>query len=363
VHIAVVTPAFNAASFLPVAIESVLSQTHKDWSLVVVDDGSTDDTVAVAMIYQDARIRLLQQRNAGVSAARNAGIRAALAADCALLGDDVERSASSYASRAVPEPTRASIVYSADTGKAADCHAGIGDAGEPSRFAPVLPGAFLFLDGDDWLAPFALALLAQTLDDAPWAAAAVGRYARVGLHAACLSRSPPQGALLERLLTRNLFANGGHLLIRREAIAAAGFFRTQLVYGEDWEYWTRLASQGEFVAVRSRAPLLFIRERLEGAYLSRATDPDSYRPALDAIYRNPELAERVGTARLAALRRRADAEMAWTVGRELIKHGCQPEGLQWLHRSFRDAPSVHRLMLMAVSRLGLGPFRPYPTAT
>ena len=43
-------------------------------------------------------------------------------------------------------------------------------------------------------------------------------------------------------LTRNLFANGGHLLIRREAIEAAGDFREDLSYGEDWEYWTRLSS-------------------------------------------------------------------------------------------------------------------------
>ena len=76
-------------------------------------------------------------------------------------------------------------------------------------------------------------------------------------------RRPPlpgtgAGRLLERLLTRNLFANGGHLLIRREAIEAAGDFRTDLVYGEDWEYWTRLAAPGEFVSVPSRSPLLFV---------------------------------------------------------------------------------------------------------
>ena len=156
----------------------------------------------------------------------------------------------------------------------------------------------MFLDGDDWLAPAALGLLAETLEDAPWAAAAVGRYARVDSNAvARLSPPPARGCLLERLLTRNLFANGGHLLIRREAIEAAGDFRSDLVYGEDWEYWTRLAAQGEFVAVPSRSPLLFVRERLAGAYLSRATDPGAYRPALKAIYGNPGLAERLGTAR------------------------------------------------------------------
>jgi glycosyltransferase involved in cell wall biosynthesis len=314
-HVAVIIPAFNVAGFLPTAIQSVLEQTHSDWSLVIVDDGSTDATGAVGARFQDKRIRLIRQSNFGVSAARNAGIAAALAgrAGLSLIGGS--------------------------------------------------PDALMFLDGDDWLAPIALSLLAETLDNAPWAAAAAGRYARVDSHAvARLSPAPEQGCLLERLLTRNLFANGGHLLIRREAIEAAGEFRSDLVYGEDWEYWTRLAAQGEFVSVPSRSPLLFVRERLAGAYLSRATDPGAYRPALQAIYGNPGLAKRVGRIRMATLERRAEAEMAWTVGRELVRHGRQREGLRWLGRSFRKAPSLNRLMLMGLSRFRFGPFRPYRAA-
>jgi glycosyltransferase involved in cell wall biosynthesis len=313
VHVAVVVPAFNIAGFLPIAIQSVLEQTHSDWSLVIVDDGSTDTTAAIAASFQDKRIRLIRQPNSGVSVARNAGITAVLAG-----------------------------------------HVG----------SPVIPDAFMFLDGDDWLAPAALGLLAATLENAFWAVAAVGRYARVDSNAvARLSPAPARGRLLERLLTRNLFANGGHLLIRREAIEAAGEFRSDLVYGEDWEYWTRLAALGEFVSVRSRSPLLFVRERLAGAYLSRATDPGAYRPALKAIFGDLGLADRLGTARLAALGQRAEAEMAWTVGRELVRHGRKREGMRWLGRSFCKAPSLNRLMLMGLSRLRCGPFRPYRAAT
>ncbi len=315
-HVAIVIPAFNITDFLPTAIQSVLEQTYRNWSLVIVDDGSTDATAEAAASFQDKRIRLIRRSNSGVSAARNAGIAAVL----------------------------------------------VGQMGSP--FTERLPDAMMFLDGDDWLAPDALSLLAETLENAPWAAAAVGRYARVDPNAvARLSPAPARGCLLERLLTRNLFANGGHLLIRREAIEVAGDFRSDLVYGEDWEYWTRLAAVGEFVSVPSRSPLLFVRERLAGAYLSRAIDPGAYRPALRAIYGNPGLAERLGTARLAALARRAEAEMAWTVGRELVRHGRQHEGLRWLGRSFRKAPSLTRLMLMGLSRLRFGPFRPYRTAT
>jgi hypothetical protein len=234
----------------------------------------------------------------------------------------------------------------------------------PTQTIPPIPppDAFLFLDGDDWLAPTALTRLADTLDNAPWAVASVGRTARVTLNGTTrLSRPPPQGGLLERLLTRNLFANGGHLLIRREAIETAGDFRTDLTYGEDWEYWTRLALLGEFVSDPSRDPLLYVRERAGSACLRHATNPDAYRPAMNAIHRIPTLRDRLGSSRLDRLAQQAEAEMAWTVGREMIRHGRKQDGLRWLGRSIRLAPGPKRILLMALSWLCVGPFRPYET--
>jgi glycosyltransferase involved in cell wall biosynthesis len=305
VRIAIIIPAFNVAPFLRDALLSVIDQAHPDWSLIVVDDGSTDATATVVGSFQDDRIHLIQQDNLGVSAARNRGIRRAIAEN---------------------------------------------------------PDAFLFLDGDDWLAPDALACLAETLEAAPWAVAASARYARVASTGVIrLSAAPPDGCLLEHLLTRNLFANGGHLLIRREAVEAAGAFRQDITYGEDWEYWTRLALLGEFVTVRSRQPVLFVRERPGSATRSNATDPAAYRPAIDAIHRNPNIANRLGDSRLAHLRRRTDAEMAWTVGRELIRHGHQSEGQRWLGRSVTRAPSLRRLILIGLSAFRFGPFRLYQT--
>jgi glycosyltransferase involved in cell wall biosynthesis len=306
VRIAVIIPAFNVATFLQQAVRSVLQQTDPGWVLVVVDDGSTDATAAVAASFGDDRIHPVRQDNAGVSAARNRGIR---------------------------------------------------EAGS------LAPDAFLFLDGDDWLAPDALAVLSAALDAAPWAVAACGRYARMGMDGAFrLSSAPPNGCVLERLLTQNRFANGGHLLIRREAVEAAGEFRRDLRYGEDWEYWVRLALNGEFAAIRSRAPVLFVRERLGSSMLSHATDPDAYRPAIEAIHLNPMIGVRVGRSRLAYLRRRADAETAWSVGRELIRHGQQRDGRRWLGQSVRAAPSLRRLALIGLSWPRLGPFRPYHLA-
>ncbi len=69
---AIIIPAYNAAAFLAEAIESALAQTHPASQVIVVDDGSTDDTPAVAEKFGDA-VMLLRQTNAGVSTARNFG--------------------------------------------------------------------------------------------------------------------------------------------------------------------------------------------------------------------------------------------------------------------------------------------------
>lgn len=77
--ISVVVPCYQQGHFLPECIESVRAQTFQDWELIVVDDGSPDDTALVARRYEaaDSRIRLLQKPNGGVSSARNAGFREA----------------------------------------------------------------------------------------------------------------------------------------------------------------------------------------------------------------------------------------------------------------------------------------------
>lgn len=74
--VSVIVPAHNAASTIEATLASILAQTHTALEVVVIDDGSTDGTGArvVAMARQDARIRYVYQSNAGVAAARNAGI-------------------------------------------------------------------------------------------------------------------------------------------------------------------------------------------------------------------------------------------------------------------------------------------------
>jgi hypothetical protein len=86
--VSVVIPAYNSAHFLKGSIPSVLAQSWVDFELIVVDDGSTDDTVACVESFRDERIRLVSQANRGLAGARNSGIRAARGSYLAFLDAD-----------------------------------------------------------------------------------------------------------------------------------------------------------------------------------------------------------------------------------------------------------------------------------
>ena len=75
--VSIVIPAYNYAHYLPEAIASLLAQTYADFELIVVDDGSKDATREVVTGYRDPRVRYVWQENAGLSAARNTGVREA----------------------------------------------------------------------------------------------------------------------------------------------------------------------------------------------------------------------------------------------------------------------------------------------
>jgi glycosyltransferase involved in cell wall biosynthesis len=85
--ISVIIPAYNAEHYLAEAIQSSLDQTEAPKEIIVVDDGSTDRTADVAASF-GAPVRLLQQPNLGVSAARNLGIRSARCSWLAFLDSD-----------------------------------------------------------------------------------------------------------------------------------------------------------------------------------------------------------------------------------------------------------------------------------
>jgi hypothetical protein len=295
-RVGIVIPAFNAAAWIETCLGSLLAQTHGQWVAVVVDDGSTDDTRAIVAGLVEPRIALAPQAHAGVSAARNRGIAA------------------------LP-----------------DCD------------------AVLFLDADDWLAPDALARLLGALETFPSAVAAAGACgfvledARRGVQPRRVKR-PPAGELLALLLERNLFANGGHLLIRRAAIERVGLFRLDLSFGEDWEYWTRVAALGPIAAAPGR-PLLYVRERADGAYRRQVIDPVAFAPCVKAIFENPMLAARLGQRQAVRMHVRAMAETLWIIGRELLRLGRPQSALSAMRSSVRRKPSLKRLGLLAAAHV------------
>lgn len=88
VKFTVVIPLYNKQSYIKNTIQSVLEQTYRNFEVIVVDDGSSDDSYLAAKTVQDERLSVIQQQNQGVSVARNTGIYAAKGEYIAFLDAD-----------------------------------------------------------------------------------------------------------------------------------------------------------------------------------------------------------------------------------------------------------------------------------
>lgn len=86
--VSVIVCAYNGARFLGQALESALAQTHSDFELVLVDDGSTDSSLAIAEAFRDPRIRVIRQSNQGAAAALATGLRESSRRYAAFLDQD-----------------------------------------------------------------------------------------------------------------------------------------------------------------------------------------------------------------------------------------------------------------------------------
>ena len=86
--VSVILPAYNAASFLPDSINSVLTQTYENIELIIIDDGSTDDTENIVRSFTDKRLHYIQTQNQGNYFARNRGLKEASGDLIALIDAD-----------------------------------------------------------------------------------------------------------------------------------------------------------------------------------------------------------------------------------------------------------------------------------
>jgi len=119
--VSVVVPAYNAERTLKASVDSALAQDFHDFEIIVVNDGSTDSTKAILAAY-DSRIQVIDQKNRGAPAARNAGVRAARGKFIAFLDSDDLWSPDKLTQnvRALEHNPTASMVFSNCRGLRAD---------------------------------------------------------------------------------------------------------------------------------------------------------------------------------------------------------------------------------------------------
>lgn len=294
----VVIPAYNAAAYIGETISSVLGQTETDWELVVVDDGSADETVAAVKGFADPRITLIQQENRGVSAARNRGF-----------------------------------------------------AGSRGEYV-------LFLDNDDLLYPKALERLGKKLDAQPEAVLAYGTHTcfeeaapPVSAARAPLSlRRKPRGEALAALLAGNSPLLPGATLVRREAAARAGGFDPAINLNEDWVFWCDLAALGP---IRYIGPEPLMAHRFHRGNFTRTlcANPRAPWPGIDRAFAREPVRRRFSAKKLARLRRGAEATALASAGRELVRQAFWREARRALWDAVKRDPAKPGYWVLLVCAL------------
>lgn len=183
--VSVIIPAYNQAHFLSDTLRSVLDGTYQDLEIIIVDDGSTDNTRQVAESISDPRIRYIFQENSGLSSARNTGIRNA-------------------------------------------------------------SGSLLtYLDSDDLFLPEKLSLLTDILEREPEIGLVAGQAIIIDENNQPLGEVFTEP--IPKDITNLLFGNPlhvGSVLLRSEWQDKVGFFDQNLRSYEDWDMWLRLARAG-----------------------------------------------------------------------------------------------------------------------
>ncbi len=188
-RVSVVIPTYNQASFLGEAVGSALAQTYRDFEVIVIDDGSTDNTPEVASSFPPA-VRYFRQENRGISAARNRGIELANGEYLAFLdSDDI----------LLENALEKSVAFMDQHPEAGFCYGQVYSIDEKGR-------------------PMRLSRLR-------------------GARASCIRDGREQ---IARMLWRGDIAPSA-VLARRSCVEEAGLFNTNVHMGEDVDMWLRLA--------------------------------------------------------------------------------------------------------------------------
>jgi glycosyltransferase involved in cell wall biosynthesis len=188
-RVSVIVPAYNAAVYLPSAIDSVLAQTYSNWEIVIVNDGSTDHTRAIVDSYRPKlreKLHYIYQPNRGLPAARNTGMRAARGEFIALL------------------------------------------------------------DADDVWLPHRLARGVPVLDADPATGLVHARVVRIDMQGTIIGQLKVEPKYLSGRIARNIYTRRAHIvcptvMFRKSCMEAAGWFDETMQATEDRDLWFRIA--------------------------------------------------------------------------------------------------------------------------
>ncbi len=206
-EISIVTPTFNRAALLPRLVDCVHEQTFTDWELIIVDDGSTDDTANVATAFAEKepdRIRFDRlTRNQGSGAARNSGVAKARGRYIAFLDSD-------------------------DTWKPEYLRRAVGLLKSEQKHWVVTAAERIDIDADGHET-------GRSVIRCDWKEQENYFGRRLGLY--------------EALLTGNVVGETSRVVVARQALQVVGGFRTDLKLSQDYELWLRLARENYFLGV------------------------------------------------------------------------------------------------------------------
>jgi glycosyltransferase involved in cell wall biosynthesis len=196
--ISVVMPAYNGERFIKRAIESVLTQTYPNWELIVVDDGSTDNTAQVVSNFKDSRIHYTFQKNRGQAAALNHGLNIA----------------------------RGEYITT--------------------------------LDVDDWFTPNSLADRAVFLDNHPYYDVVYGDGIFCDMDGNQLKRfselrtDEVSGDVFDTILSNSFFGTGANVMVRKSILEEHLIrYDESIVWCQDYDFYVRLAEKCKFGYVDS----------------------------------------------------------------------------------------------------------------
>ena len=198
-QVSIIIPAYNAAKTIAETLDSVFAQTFSDFEIILINDGSTDETAAIVQRYDDPRLLMFHYTNGGLATARNRGIQKA-----------------------------------------------------KGRY-------LIFLDADDLWTPNKLEThvnaLVQAERENPKAAVVyswsyfLDHQTQQCFHDRSVSH---QGHVLREILQHNFITSGSNLMVSRAAVEATGDFCQDFEGAADWHYWIRLAKQWDYVLVPER---------------------------------------------------------------------------------------------------------------